>query len=233
MSDHRQKAEKVAEEFLERFGFKSKVEEILTRTDDEHLPLVLAANVAIFGAACAILFTSNETGITATKLLILIVAISSLSATLLNIWYFSRIRIRIRKFKEEQERVYGKAKNNLIKAFDLFFSLVQSVVSKEASLLVSQSKSKEEFLEKFKASEGTDFNEILTEKGAFIFQNVMEISRYETIENYEKSLDAPLKERGATFNLFLDRLSTRIKNWALVVNGVLVLCALLVKTIVG
>jgi hypothetical protein len=235
-ADKRKEQEDSAEKFMEMFGFRSRIQEIISDDSDSHIPLVLSANSAIFAVSCAILLASSQPGLTATKLLILLSAIFSLVTVSLNIWYLVRIKMRIHKLKQEQDKIFAKTKANLIKTLDLFVAIVESATRQRVELYKAVSTSKEELLKKIadeEKKEKFEGFEFLTEKGMFIFQNVLALAMHETTDNFREALDAPLDESLSTVMLFIDRLSDRLKNWGLVINCILILCALLVITIIG
>lgn len=226
--------ESTAEKLMQTFGARLQIEELLNEDDDSHLPLILTANAAIFAVSCAILIATSENGLTATRLLILVSAIFSLITIPLNIWYLVRIKVRMRKLRKEQEKIFQKTKQNIVKTLELFSGVIKLAVKQKAELCKLQSNSKEEFSSMLdQIGQDKEELELIKDKGYFIFQNLVALSIYETMDNFEKALNSPLDERGAALKLFVDRISDRLKNWGLVINCVLIVCALLVITIVG
>lgn len=211
-----------AKEFLDKFGFKSKLEEIINDRDDNIIP-ILSSNIAIFGVSVAIFFsTKKEEILTAPIILIFISSILALFSFLLNLWYLSRIKTRTSFFKEEQEKIYIKSENLLIKIFDLFKKIVklnkplENVTEENLSNIVKQ----QEFDLKF-----------LAEDGVFIPMMILDLASKETLLSFNKCYDSPLNEKYAGFKLFVDRLSDRAKNWGLVLGSAFMLAAILIKFI--
>jgi hypothetical protein len=223
------KSKEAAKKLIEKFGFKVKLDEIINEKDESLIP-ILTSNLAIFGVTSTILFNKVETELSAPILLILISAIISLIGALLNIWYLVRIKTRIDFLKKEQEEVYKKAEVSIIKMFDLLYKIVKINIVQKIEIPKENTESKDDFIKKIKDDHKLDS---FAEELVFIPQIVLELALKESHSNFSKCLNAPLEEKFSKFKLFIDRLSDKSKNWALILSASFTLVALLIKFVIG
>jgi hypothetical protein len=218
-----------AKRFIDEFGLKSKLIETFNEKSDESLILVFTANLTIFSVAATILFTADKSkSLTAPLLVLFLSAVISLIGALLNLWYLVRLKKRMEILRNEQEKVLSKTEANLVKTFGLFEKIVNFGLKKSVEHITENNK-KIEILEK---QNNIDFD-FLVEGGAFIPFMIMELALNETKINIRRSLNTPLNEKYAGLKLFVDRFSDKFRNWCLILSSAFVLCALLIKFLIG
>jgi hypothetical protein len=222
-------SEERARDFLERFGFRKKLEDILNEEDDTLVP-ILTVNLAIFAVAFAVLFGANNHNLTASVLLILISGIIALLGALLNIWYLIRLKTRTTFLKKEQEEVFAKAEKNLTKTFDLFKKIISAGFSQRTQDILKRGGKHEDVMKELESDTNYEF---LADEGMFIPLTIMDLSLKETSINLDRCLNSPLQEKLPRLKLFIDRLSDKSKTWALVLSAAFMLMALLIKFLVG
>lgn len=225
----KQDSQEKAREILEKFGLEKKLNEIFNHRD-ESLSYILAANIGIFGVSATVVFATNEETLTASFLLVMISAIITLVGAMLNIWYLVRLKKRLDFLKKEQEKVLQKTEIKLIKTFDLLAKIIKSNIFSKVEILKEKGVEKLELLDILKKDSDLDF---LAEDSSFIPFTIMELAHKETIINIEDCLNKPLNEKYSEFKLFIDRLSDKSKNWALILGSAFMMVSLLVKFIIG
>lgn len=222
-------SQSLAKEVIEQFRFKKRLEEVFDEKDESLIP-ILTTNLAIFGVASSILFNVSDNELSASILLILIAAIIALLGALLNIWYLIRLKTRIDFLKKEQENVFHKAEANIIKTFDLLKKIVKVDINQKIEGFREKGLSKDELLDKLKDDTTFDF---LAEDSTFIPFTIMELALKETKLNIHKCLNEPLNEGYAGLKLFIDKLSSRVKNVAVALAAAFMLAATLIEFILG
>ncbi|MCK9588144.1 MAG: hypothetical protein M0Q93_02140 [Terrimicrobiaceae bacterium] len=223
-----------AKEFLEKFGFKEKLEESISNHFDKNIIYVLSANIAIFCVSLTIFFTASKKEIlTAPIILIVISAILTLVSILLNIWYLTRINTRILFFHREQGRIFQKTENNIAKTLTLFKKILKIDLTTKVKSVVEEKNSSEDLINKLKKDDDTNCVSLLKDDGLFIFFMIMDLAIKDTIINIDKSFGQPLDESHPRLKLIIDNLSDMTKNWGLILGAAFILSAILIKFIVG
>lgn len=226
-----------AKEFLEKFGFKKKLEDIISKNSNAGIIPILTANIGIFGVSATIFFAvPREDMLTAPVIVISIAAILSLQSLLLNLWYFFRIETRTSLFKLEQEKIFEKAEKNIAKTFALIRNILKFALGtiKETVLKDDKSKKKELLELKDKLIKNNDGGlNFLAEGSVFISSIIMDLALKETKNNLEKSFDTPLEEKNAKLKLIIDNFSDVTRNWGLILSATCMLIAILIKFIVN
>lgn len=218
-------AREAAKDFLERFGFRDKINGIINKKDSNSI-YIFSANCCIFATCLSILFAAGKDEfLKAPIILISISTITTLFGFLLNLWYMFRLEKRTLFFKKEQDEIFNKTENNITRLneftskiirYDLDHRIEHHTVENKLSILNDVKKD-------------LDYIKFLTEEVSFLSVVAMDLSVKETIINYEKCFDEPLKENYSRIKLIIDRLSYKTRNLNLFLGSMFILAAILIK----
>lgn len=220
--------ENSAKEMMELFGFKSKLEEILYKADDS-VSYKLTFNLLIVASTLSILFSGGN-NLTTLTLLILIAFVISFCSSALNIWYLVRIKTRHSFLRNEQDRVFDKAKKNIVRVLELIKKIVAIETLGEIKSQTLTNEDLNKLFNKVKSKYDASFN---ASDITFMPYIIMDLALKETLLNYDKCMDSPLKEGYPSLKLFFDRLSYKTKTAGLVTSSFFLLAALVAKFVIS
>jgi hypothetical protein len=220
--------QELAKQMIEKFGLKTRIDEILNEKDESIIP-ILTANLAIFAVSATILFGFNGSNLTASILLIIIATFTSLLGSLLNIWYLVRVKTRTEFLKRENEKIFERAETDTIKMFNLMNKVINSSLNQKIQILKEKGADVDELKSKLNENDNLKY---LPEELSFIPFIIMELALKNSYITMRRCMEEPLEEKAAQFKLFIDNLSGKSKNWGLIFSSVFILSALLIKFIV-
>ncbi len=222
---------KAAEEFIDKLSVKAKLDDYLREVGDVgNMPLVIGANVAIFGVMVSIFLSSKNEAEVAIKIVTLVSLIISAFIIPLNFWFIRRLKLRLDDLKTEYNKIFEETKALVLKTLEFNSSIVKNTMKAQADTLIKNVAADEDILQKFIEAEKEADYDYIAKKSGFVFEAYNQLALFKFYYYYKKHLELPRDENFATTKLILDQVSNKLKYSGLSINIVLTILALLITT---